>query len=127
MSALRNRGVSESNSRIGKMPATSSCSKLVVWSRFAHPSRPFAAGKPVGIHMGTLDTTTFQVTSDAARLSFGQVSCSRPSIVFGRSGLSGRDVRVAVLPCVPRKRAPRARRSERYRRFGVFAETSIGV
>jgi len=42
------------------MPATSSCSKLVVWSRFAHPSRPFAAGKPVGIHMGTLDTTTFQ-------------------------------------------------------------------
>ena len=70
------------------MPATSSCSKLVVWSRFAHPSRPFAAGKPDGIHMGTLDTTTFQVTSDAARLSFGQVSCSRPSIVFGRATLS---------------------------------------
>ena len=78
--------------------SSSSCSKPDGSVKFAQPSRPPLTGNPVGIDIGTLETITFHVASDAARLSFSQVSCSRPSIVFGRSATVVGDVGVAVLP-----------------------------
>ena len=60
----------------------------VFWSKLAQPSRPFVAGKPVGIDIGTLETITFQVALDRFRPFLSHSSCVRPSIVFGCCGSS---------------------------------------
>ena len=53
-------------------------------SKSAQPSRPFVAGNPVGIDIGTLETTTFHRAVDDASVSLSHASCSAPSIDFGR-------------------------------------------
>ena len=101
----------------------------VALSKFAQPSRPFGtAGNPVGIDIGTLETMTFHLASEAASRSFSQVSCSRPSIVFwwasvSTSKLGSRYWRVSST----KSSTFLPQRSERYRRSGVFCATATGV